>query len=167
MRKDADGFLMSDRVFNTSDILNVYRELIENGKEVRLNVCGYSMEPFLKEGRDSVLLKKCDRPLKKGDIAMYVRENGRYILHRVVKTDGESCFFAGDAQTFVEGPLNISCVFARVSEVYRKGKTLEKGDFTWAFFEKVWLFLLPIRGFLLKFMRSTIYRKQSDNNEKS
>lgn len=158
--------MSGDKIINTAELMAVYRELVESGKEVKVAVSGHSMEPFLKEGRDSVILIKCTQP-EKGDVVMYKRENGRYILHRVVKVSGDKCFFAGDEQTFVEGPLDKSVVFAKACEVKRKGKTLKKGDFIWEFFEHTWLFMLPIRRFLLKLMKITIYRKKSSNNEKS
>ena len=39
--------------------------------------------PFLIDRRDQVLIKRIERPLKKGDIAFFQRENGQYIMHRI------------------------------------------------------------------------------------
>ncbi|MBQ9833164.1 MAG: S24/S26 family peptidase [Clostridia bacterium] len=151
----------NDKIISAYDILPVYKELIDEGREVKLTVAGYSMEPFLKNGRDKVLLGKVSRPLKRGDIAFYVRPTGQYVLHRIKKICGEDCYFVGDSQIAVEGPIKSSAVFAVATAVYRKDKLLKKGDFLWEVFEHLWLMLLPMRRMIFKF----VYR--SGQNEKS
>lgn len=146
------------KVFDTKEIMPVYRELIKNGKEVSLPITGHSMEPFLKEGRDRVILTDCKGAfLKRGDIALFMREDGKYIMHRVVKKEGGNYFFAGDEQTFIEGPIKHSCVVALVKEAYRKGKRITCKNFTWWFFKHIWLLILPMRRGILKFLNRTIY----------
>ena len=86
------------RIVDNQEYMKVVRSLLEEGKEVPLVVTGNSMMPFLIDRRDQVLIKKPDRPLKKGDIAFFQRENGQYILHRIHfmrkdKKTGESQFF--------------------------------------------------------------------------
>ena len=46
---------------------------------------GTSMNPLFKMGRDRVYIEKPKSRLKKGDIALYNRADGSYILHRVYK----------------------------------------------------------------------------------
>ena len=65
--------------------------LLSYGEQVPLVITGNSMYPFLRHGRDTVYLQKVQRPLKKGDMVLYRRKNGQYILHRIV--------FAGDTLT--------------------------------------------------------------------
>ena len=71
------------RIVDNQEYMKVVRSILEEGKEVPLVVTGNSMMPFLIDRRDQVLIKRIERPLKKGDIAFFQRENGQYIMHRI------------------------------------------------------------------------------------
>ena len=71
------------RIVDNQEYMKVVHSILEEGKEVPLVVTGNSMMPFLIDRRDQVLIKRIERPLKKGDIAFFQRENGQYILHRI------------------------------------------------------------------------------------
>ena len=63
---------------------------------------GTSMWPTLKHAKQSVIvLPKVDR-LKKLDVGLYVKENGTYVLHRVVKVVKGGYVFVGDSLSFLE-----------------------------------------------------------------
>ena len=70
-------------IVDNQEYMKVVRSILEEGKEVPLVVTGNSMMPFLIDRRDQVLIKRIERPLKKGDIAFFQRENGQYIMHRI------------------------------------------------------------------------------------
>lgn len=58
------------------------------GQEVVLTVTGRSMSPFLRDKKDHVVLVACDpMTLQPGDVPLYRRRNGKYILHRIVERD--------------------------------------------------------------------------------
>lgn len=57
---------------------------------------GRSMLPLLVEGRDAVKLVVPEHRLKKFDIALYLRDDGIYVLHRVIKVREDSYFIRGD-----------------------------------------------------------------------
>ena len=103
------------------------------------------MTPFLVHGRDTVYLSKADRQLKRGDMVLYQRDNGRYVLHRVLQADGDVFTIIGDAQTQPEPDIRRDQIRAVVTAVLRKDKLLKKGNFWWDFFEKVWIYMVPIR----------------------
>lgn len=142
---------MSPRVLPASVLMPEYEELLRQGAELPLVISGGSMLPFLAPGRDSVMLKAPDRPLRRGDIVFYRRANGDYILHRLLRVRGGKCWMVGDAQVFVEGPLPEACVFAYVTQVQRKGKIEKPGTACWAFFAHGWLALRPLRRPLMTF----------------
>ena len=124
---------------DTQEYVSALRELTEQGKEVSMRIWGSSMTPFLVHERDTVFFKKPDRPLKKGDIVFYQRQNGRYILHRVFDIKENGYYMVGDAQQQIEGPLQRDQIFAVVTRACRKGKMIGPGDFWWEFFAKVWI----------------------------
>lgn len=136
----------SIRFVDNQTILPVLRELVESGQSVRLTVSGSSMSPLLCHQRDSVLLEPIRRPLRRGDIALYQRTNGQYVLHRVCRVDPQGRLYCiGDAQTQVEGPLEPGQCFALAAAVCRKGQWLRPGDFWWEFFARAWLRMVPLR----------------------
>lgn len=119
--------------------------LLDEVYAVPLVISGNSMTPFLVHGRDTVYLSKVDRPLKKGDMVLYQRLNGAYVLHRVFKVENDLYTMIGDAQTYPEHGIRRNQIRALVTAVCRKDKLLQKGTFWWDFFEKVWIRIVPIR----------------------
>ena len=140
---------MSPKVLPAAVLMPEYEALLQQGAELPLVISGGSMLPFLAPGRDSVMLKAPDRPLKRGDIVFYRRKNGDYILHRLLRIADGKCWMIGDAQTVVEGPLESSCIFAYVTCVQRKGKTEQPGTFWWDFFQRSWLRMIPARRWIM------------------
>lgn len=119
--------------------------LLEETDSVPLTISGNSMTPFLAHGRDTVFLSKVTRPLKKGDMIFYRRQNGQYVLHRICRVHPDSFDLVGDAQTYIETGIRPEQVLAVVNTVRRKGRLLEKGHFWWDFFEMFWLRIIPLR----------------------
>ena len=120
-------------------------EALEEADYVPLVISGNSMPPFLVHNRDTVYLSKVRRPLKRGDMILYRRDDGSYILHRIYRAADGTFTLVGDAQTRLERGIRGEQVLALVSAVRRKGKLLKPGSFWWDFFEKVWIRLVPVR----------------------
>ena len=119
--------------------------LLDQAESVPLTISGNSMTPFLAHGRDTVFLSKVTRPLKKGDMIFYRRQNGQYVLHRICRVHPDSFDLVGDAQTYIETGIRPEQVLAVVNTVRRKGRLLEKGHFWWDFFVMLWLRIIPLR----------------------
>ena len=137
-------------VLDTRAYISSLRELTEAGQEVNVKIFGGSMVPFLGDGRDEVLMKKPDRMLKVGDIVFFERDNGSFILHRIIKKKQEGYYIAGDSQQEIEGPIKENQIFAVVTKAKRKGKWIGPGNFCWEFFEHVWIRMIPFRRILIK-----------------
>jgi hypothetical protein len=126
----------------------VLQELLSEGKEVSVTVTGNSMSPFLVHGRDRILIAPPDGNWKKGDMAFFIRTNGQYVMHRICRVDENgNCFFVGDAQQYIEGPVTPAQIFGKITSVQRKGKWIGPDDFWWRFFEKIWMNVIPMRSF--------------------
>ena len=78
-----------------------YRELLERQKLI-INPIGTSMNPIIKEEQETVLLSKIDRPLKRLDVALFDRPNGKHVLHRILKVKKNYYVFCGDNQVITE-----------------------------------------------------------------
>lgn len=135
------------RVLPPEVLLEEYRELLkhEEIEALPLVISGNSMSPFLIHGRDTVYLSRPKRPVKKGDVLLYQRANGAYILHRVYKVEGDVYTMVGDAQEVLEPGIRRDQVIAIMTSAERKGKRQAPGCFWWEFFEKIWIRLIPLR----------------------
>ena len=133
------------KVVSPEELMEPLLAVMEEAETVPLVISGYSMNPFLAHGRDTVYLSKITRPLKKGDMVLYRRDSGAYILHRIYRVEGNSYTFVGDAHTQLERGIREDQLLALVTAVRRKGKLLKKGSFWWDFFEKIWIRMVPLR----------------------
>lgn len=133
------------KVLPAEQLLPQLLGLLEETEMVPLVISGNSMSPFLVHSRDTVYLTKVKRPLKRGDMILYRRDSGRYILHRICRVEKDSYCLVGDAQTIVEPGIRWDQILAVVSQVRRKGKLQKPGCFWWEFFEKVWIRMIPFR----------------------
>ena len=60
-------------------------DALARGEAVLLRVHGASMKPWLREEQKIRVLPVAGRRLRRGDVALFRRENGRLLLHRVVQ----------------------------------------------------------------------------------
>ena len=133
------------RVIEPEELMSQLPQLLQEAESVPLIISGSSMSPFLAHGRDTVYLSKVTGPLKKGDMILYRRASGAYILHRIYRVRDGVYDLVGDGQLGIEPGIRPEQVIAIVNTVRRKGKLLRKGSLRWEFFEHVWLELLPLR----------------------
>lgn len=140
------------RIFSPDVLLEEYRELLkdESVEVLPLVISGNSMSPFLIHGRDTIYLSRLTRPVKRGDVLLYQRENGAYVLHRVYRVDDSSFTMVGDAQTELELGIRPEQVIAIMTSAERKGKKQAPGSFWWEFFEKIWIRMVPLRPIVRK-----------------
>lgn len=133
--------------FDTVEYMQMVRQVIGEGREVVVPIRGNSMLPFLIEGRDAVCLAPVSGRLRRGDIAAYVRDDGSFVCHRILRAGEDGYYFVGDGQTVadVEGPVHRTQVFAKAVRVRRKGRWASPTSFWWQFFAHAWLWLLPYR----------------------
>ena len=71
------------RLVDTRAYVGMLKELVEQGKEVRMVISGSSMAPFLIHGRDSIFFRAPERELRKGDIVFYERPGGQFVVTQV------------------------------------------------------------------------------------
>ena len=116
---------MSDD-FSLAEMLPVIREAISDGGCFTFIPHGGSMKPLLRGGRDSVTVEAPRGRLRKYDLPLYRRENGDFVLHRVLKVLPDGYVVRGDAQSQKE-KINDGQIVAVVSSYTRNG-TNHKSD---------------------------------------
>ena len=140
------------KVWQPHVLLEAYRKLLEDESidELPLVITGNSMSPFLIHERDTVYLSRLCEPVRRGQILLYRRINGQYVLHRVYRAEKDSLTMVGDGQTMLEPGICRDQVLAVVRSVKRKGRMQTPGCFWWEFFEKVWIRMVPLRPMVRK-----------------
>ena len=129
-------------------LLKEYCDLLTSEEAVEalpLTISGNSMAPFLVHGRDTVYLSRISEPLKPGDVVLYRRKNGSYVLHRIHSIQSPFYTMAGDAHPGVEPGIHRDQILAIMTCAKRKGKLEQPGTFWWEFFRTTWLRIIPLR----------------------
>ena len=128
------------------ELLPFIEEALNNDKTFIIPITGTSMRPLLIAGRDTVTLKKCDSKLKKGDLPLYRRQDGAFVLHRVVGfTENGDYIMCGDNQFLKEKGIAHNQIIGVVTEITRDGKTFSVESKKYQRYVKLGLLLLNIR----------------------
>ncbi len=145
------------RMFVAMDELSpMIEDLIAAGTDVTLTVTGNSMCPLWHHLKNSVVLTGCDPyALKKGDVPLYRRADGRYILHRIVRVHKDTFDLAGDAQTEVERGLEKHRIIAVVKAFHRGGKLIPVTARKYRLYVLLWSLVLPLRRIIFKVYGAT------------
>mgnify|MGYP003292359246 CR=1 FL=1 len=143
---------INKKKISLDEIYPVIKEKIENGGTVQLPITGTSMNPLLYWGRDSVELIKCENP-QKYDIIFYRRDNGQFVLHRIVGKNENGFILCGDNQVKKEFAITENHIIAVVKSITRKGKSFSVDKFSYRLYVKLWTLVLPLRNIILVPMR--------------
>lgn len=145
-------------VLDTEKYLDAVCLMISQGHEnVPVPISGVSMRPFLRNADFAYLAPLPDR-VKKGDILLFRRANGQYVLHRVYKIlKGGNYLMLGDSQLTPE-PVDASQLRAKAAFVRCGGQDCRPGSFRWWFFACPWRILAPWRPQVAKLL--ALFRKK-------
>lgn|GEM_PF-247055 len=152
--KMTDSRLGHDKPANKitlSEAHELIEEVLNNAGEIVLTVMGNSMFPMLRHGRDRVCIVKAkDNALKKYDILLFIRDDGKYILHRVVGVKPDGYVVIGDNQYVKEYPVKHSQVIGVVKSFWRNGKYTSCDAFFYNVYVRFWSWTFFIRLILHK-----------------
>lgn len=131
-------------------------QLIAQGKSVTIMVRGNSMNPFLLDRRDQVVIGPCNQEkLTIGDCVLAREEvaSRRFILHRIIAITDTHIVMQGDGNwTGTETCLR-SEIVGQVTHVIRLGKKYPVDGKTWQRYSAWWDTLTPMRRWLLAIYR--------------
>lgn len=139
--------------FQNALILPEIVKMMEEGHTVTLRLRGFSMRPFLEDNRDKALMTKAVSP-RVGDAVLAEVAPKFFVLHRIIKIDGDDVTLRGDGNLGVE-KCKLKDVKGFVIGFYRKGRTkIDKTNgLKWRVYSYFWTRLFPIRRYLLAFYR--------------
>lgn len=135
-----------------ADMEPVIRELLASGGAFVMTITGTSMTPTLIDHRDRVTLKQADLPLRRGDLPLYRRDNGQYVLHRVIGVQADGSYTCcGDHQWVPEPGIRDNQIIGCTAEITRKGKSFSVKKPGYRLWVSFWLSCLKWRKLLLRF----------------
>ena len=139
---------------SATELFESIRQFLQGGYSASFTVTGNSMWPFLRHGKDHVVLESCaGTPLKKGDIVLFMPVKGRYLLHRIDWANEGQFRTTGDGNCFRDGIFNQECVVGKVITLVRKGRKISCENWLYRLSSRIWMDLFWARPVLLKALR--------------
>ena len=113
------------------------------------------MTPTLIDRVSQVRLVELSTP-KCGDMVLYRRDNGQFVIHRIVKCGGDDTFaLCGDAQYQLEAGIRRDQMIALVSAFTRRGGWISCANAAYQCWWRVCVFLRPWRHICAAVRRRT------------
>lgn len=119
-------------------------EVLQAGGQVELTVTGRSMRPMLWDRRSKVRLSKPDC-LSRGDIILYRRMTGQYVLHRITWRTAKGYICCGDAQWILEKDIGADQVIGKMYAFTLGQRWVKCNNFLYRIYWQTWLTLRPLR----------------------
>lgn len=138
-----------EKEFRLEQLLPLIEETLREGRTVTFSPRGVSMLPMLRQGRDSVTLAPVDRKLKKYDLPLYRRDNGAFVLHRIVEA-GETYTCIGDNQYELEPGIRKDQLIGVVTAFSRDGQVISVDDVRYQTYCRFWHHSRSVRRFLVR-----------------
>ena len=137
-----------------SDVKSIAELLSEEGRFVG-TTSGVSMEPLFSDRRDTIIVLKNDKRLKKYDVPLY-RRGEDYILHRVIRVLPDSYIIRGDNCEEKEYGIRDEDILGTLVAFYRKDKYYTVDNMLY----KIYSFVV-VNTHCLRFFAKKVRRKLS------
>ena len=142
---------------DSANSLTDLEQLLRDGNIIRIKPQGFSMYPLFIPGRDEALIQQVPvTSLRRNDVALYRRDQGILVLHRIVRITSEGYYMTGDNQYEIEGPLRPDQFKGKLIAFVHNGRETSVKNPFYRILSGLWLFMLPVRPFcfrLTAFMR--------------
>ena len=138
-----------------NEIIHNAIDLVNEGMRVTFPVKGYSMLPFIIGSRESVDLVKPEQ-IKVGDVVLAWVENCRYVIHRIIRIEGDQVTLMGDGNIAGVEHCLLKDVAAKAINVVTPGGKHHPLYNPWRIkASPLWWRLLPVRRWILAIYRRT------------
>ena len=135
-----------------------FEEIIQQQGRLVYTNTGISMMPLLRQHRDLLIIApKPEGRLHLWDVPLYKRDNGQYVMHRVLWVRKDSYVMCGDNQWRPEFGVTDRHIVGVLDSVSRDGKVLPvcatpehpHVPFAYRLYVFVWCFFFPIRAVIV------------------
>jgi hypothetical protein len=129
---------LNRKEFSLGEFDETLRIILESGGEFRFYPKGTSMLPLIVQGRDSAVIVKPKGEIRKGDIVLYLRDDGHYVFHRAVEVTADDITMCGDNQLNLEKGIRRNQVIAVADRLYRGEKQVSFDSFSYRLYCFLW-----------------------------
>ena len=121
------------------------QELETHGSIIYTNR-GVSMLPLLRQDRGVLVIeKRGEGRCAKYDAVLFKRDNGQYILHRILRVLPQGYLIAGDHNTFLERDVTDRMILGVMTQIIRDGKSIRPQDWRYRLYVYLWCAPWPLR----------------------
>ena len=124
-------------------------EIRRNGKIIYTNV-GDSMMPFIRQGRDVLVISRAEGRLKRYDVPLYKRDSGQYVLHRILKVRKNDYVICGDNRCNREYGITDRHIIGVLTGIIRDGREILVTDRKYRIYVHLWCDFFPVRAFIIR-----------------
>lgn len=143
------------KIVPNNEMIPEIARLVREGAEVRFTPKGTSMLPFIRGGRDTVVLSKAG-DLHKGDIVLARTHDSRYVLHRIMEMNGDRILLMGDGNIAGRETCSKDEVLARAVKILKGSKEIDCRSEKHIRRATIWRNLLPVRRLILAIYKRTL-----------
>ena len=139
---------------------SIEERLATDGYCVQTTV-GMSMYPMLRNRRDRVVIRPAEKAgLRRGDLPLYRRPDGKYVLHRIIGVKDGYYVIRGD-NTYAKEKVPHEWILGVMTEFYRGDRHVRAEQKSYRFYAAAWHAVYPIRVCLhaLRGFASRVKRK--------
>ena len=127
-----------------------FEDYLRENELMPYSFSGVSMLPMLRQGRDTVMIRrKGAERCKKYDVALY-RRGADYVLHRVVEVRPEDYVILGDNCLNLEPGITDDRILGVLCEFTRDGKPVSVESRPYQIYSRVWVALYPVRKIFMR-----------------
>jgi signal peptidase I len=107
---------------------------------------GGSMWPLIHQQKDNIIVVKCDYPLKKYDVPVYITKSGKYVMHRIIDVKPDCYVIMGD-NLLVKEYVTQDMIIGKLVGFYKNGKKYIDVENSKAYklYSRISVALIPVR----------------------
>ena len=128
---------------------STFEEIIRRDGRLVYTSVGDSMLPFIRSGKDLLVIEKPQGRLKKYDVPLYRRDSGQYVIHRVLKVRENDYVICGDNRWQRETGITDRHILGVLTAIVRDGKTISVQDRNYLRKVHLWCDFFWIRAAIL------------------
>ena len=116
---------------------------------VEIKLAGSSMQPLIRMNLDLVTILPLSGNLSAGDIVLFRRADGAFVVHRVYQLKGDTVITLGDNCENPDPPMQREQILGKVVKIQRGNRTIIPGSKRERRYGRIWMRLLPVRKIVL------------------
>ena len=110
-----------------------------------------------------VIARKGERRCRKYDAILYRRDNGRYVLHRILAVCPDSYVLRGDNCLRKEYGIREDQVLGVLTDVIRKGKKMDVNSPSYRLAVRLWCWSYGLRAPVF-YIREVLWNRKKEKN---